>query len=178
MKRALLFILFAACDQSPKVCPIGDDIDEQTRLSVCAAEIEVCEPSATIGRGSGGAFRAFDPAEVVSLDVAPQGGFGVSIKVRTVGLIAGDDKVAEITLDVEMDGNNVGTHTQPVSLLCQETGEGEVFGVVVGFDPSVYSTNDALTQLDGKEVLLKVILTDEAGTETTAESTVTINVGG
>lgn len=175
---SVLLTLLACKGPATESCPIGDDISADDRVASCAAEVPECAPSVLIGSGVGGIFQPFADGDVVTLDVAPQGGFGVTVKVRSQGLVAGDDAVALIVLDVEQNGENIGTHRQPVSLLCQDSGEGEVFGVVVGFDPAIYSTNDDLLDLDGAEVTLVITLEDEVGTQVTGSATVVVDVGG
>ena len=137
-------------------------------------------PVAFLGNGVGGAFVEYQDGQQVSLDVAPQGGFGVTVIVRTNGISAGGGQTADVQLDVEMDGQNVGTFLQEnTALSCrgEETG-GEVRGVVVGFDPQVYKTNDDLLTLNGEEVDLVVTVTNDADEAVTVRKSVTVVVGG
>ncbi|MCO4745851.1 MAG: hypothetical protein KC912_13740 [Proteobacteria bacterium] len=147
-------------------------------LAGCLGE-ETCEPSGTpglvLGQGAGSEFVPFTEGQGVSLDVAPQGGFGVSVRASTEGVLVGS---VDVLLDTEIDGENVGTFLSTgVPLYCQDDGTGLLWGVVVGFDSSVYSTNDDLLALNGQEVDLVVTATDEEGTAAVGRATVTIEVG-
>ena len=139
------------------------------------------DPVVRIGQGVGGAFAPFDDGEQVSLAVAPQGGFGVSVVIRTEGLSAGDDALADVQLDVLIDGVTEGAFTlTDAALLCvdDEDGGGLISGAVVGFDPERYSTNDELVGLDGREAVLEVTVMDDGMAMASVQQTVTIQVGG
>lgn len=138
-------------------------------------------PSATLGRGVGSAFLEYEDNEEVGLAVAPQGGFGVTVIVRTAGLEAGVGLVANVQLNVE-DGSSqvVGEFLQEnTALACRDADiGGEIRGVVVGFDPAVYKTNDDLLALDGQSVNLVVTVNDDNGRSATVRKPVIIRVGG
>ena len=120
-------------------------------------------------------FEPFAPGQDVGLDVAPQGGFGVSIQARTEGVKTG---VIVLEMDSMLDGELAGTFTiEAIDLLCQDAGSGLLWGAVVGLDPEKYKDNDALLELDDKELTLVVTMTDEDGVVTTGEATVTVQVG-
>lgn len=139
------------------------------------------DPVVRIGQGVGGAFAPFEDGEEVSLAVAPQGGFGVSVVIRTEGLAAGDDALADVQLDVLIDGETEGAFTlTDAALLCVdgEDGGGLISGAVVGFDPDRYSTNDELVGLDGREAVLDVTVMDGGMAMASVQQTVTIAVGG
>ena len=136
-------------------------------------------PVATLGQGVGGAFLEYEDKEQVSLAVAPQGGFGVSVIVRTQGLLAGSGLTADVQLNVESDGSLVGEFLQEqTALSCRSGIGGEVRGIVVGFDPDVYKTNDDLIQLNGQVVDLVVTVTDAEDRSATVRQAVTVVVGG
>lgn len=137
-------------------------------------------PSAVLGQGVGGAFIPYEDLEEVGLAVAPQGGFGVTVIVRTTGLLAGEGLTADIQLNVEAGGQLAGEFLQEnTALTCRDQViGGEVRGVVVGFDPDVYKTNDDLIALDGMEVDLVVTVTDSDGGSATVRKPLTIRVGG
>ena len=135
-------------------------------------------PTAAIGRGAGGAFLELADGEDVPLSVAPQGGFGVSVVIRTDGLRAEDYSFVTATQRVMLGDELIGEFTlyqQP--LLCADDG-GRLAGVVVGFDPSRYGSNDALVALDGALVDLELDITDDEGGVAEARKPVTIRVGG
>lgn len=148
-------------------------------------DADPCAPSGSplvqLGQGIGGAFAPFEDGEPVSLAVAPQGGFGVSVVIRTEGLLAGDDALADVQLDVEIDGATEGSFLlTDAALLCLDTdgGGGLVSGAVVGFDPDRYGTNNDLVALDGREAVLRVTVIDGGMAMASAEQAVTIRVGG
>ena len=140
-----------------------------------------CTPRGTplveLGRGTGGVFEPFAEGQEVNLDVAPQGGFGVSIQARTEGIPTG---AVKLKMDSVIDGELAGTWTiESIDLLCQaEDGTGLMWGAVVGLDQEKFKDNDALLALNGKRLTMVVTLTDELGDETIGETTVTVKVGG
>ncbi len=147
----------------------GDDI-----AALCAGE---GSSSVVIGQGVGSDFYPFEGGETVGLSVAPQGGFGVEVRAATTGLTADDD--VPVLLVTEIDGVEVGSFlNESVQLYCQDDGTGLLWGVVVGFDPAVYSTNDDLLSLEGQEVDLVVTITDDRGVEGVGRASVIISVGG
>jgi hypothetical protein len=136
-------------------------------------------PTLEIGRGVGGAFAPFADNQRVGLTVAPQGGFGVSVVLNTKGLAAGEGKSGEATLETIVDGKVSGSFSLRLPLLCQSNGSGGlVSGVVVGFDPATYSSNDSLLTLNEKPVVLRVTVTDVEGRKAVIDKTVTIVIGG
>ncbi len=158
-------------------------------LSACGPEDEIPEdslcnlqemPTATLGKGVGSAFIPYEDNEEVGITPASQGGFGVPVLVRTTGLVASSSTVADIQLNVEENGTVVGEFLQEntgISCRGDDIG-GEVRGVVVGFDPSVYATNDDLLALDGTTVELVVTVISDGGETATARKPVVIRVGG
>jgi hypothetical protein len=144
------------------------------------AEVLSCtsldDTSLTIGFGVGEDFTAYENESVVGLSVAPQGGFGVAVRASTSGLAAGE---VSVLLETVIDGELVGSFlNESVTLYCQDDGSGLLWGVVVGFDPATYSSNDDLLSLDGELVDLVVTATDTTGNSATGSIPVTINVGG
>ena len=129
----------------------------------------------TIGYGVGEDFTAYDAEAVVGLSVAPQGGFGVAVRASTSGLAAGE---VSVLLETEIDGVPTGSFlNESVTLYCQDDGSGLLWGVVVGFDPDTYGSNDDLLSLDGEVVDLVVTATDTKGNSATGITPVTISVG-
>jgi hypothetical protein len=138
------------------------------------------DPVVRLGQGVGGAFEELEDEQEVSLAVAPQGGFGVAVVMETAGLSAGDEEIADVELNTEIDGELTGTFLlEDAPLLCKSDGTGgTISGVVVGFDPDVYRSNDDLLALDGEVVDLVVTVTDGEGRSTVATKPVTTRVGG
>ena len=163
----ILLALLGCTDNEPD--ETGPDV-----AALCAGEGDV---SVVLGTGAGSEFTPIEDGDVAGLDVAPQGGFGVSVRARTTGLQA--DAAVAVLLDTEIDGQNVGSFlNEEVQLYCQEDGTGLLWGVVVGFDPSTYSSNDDLLALDGEIVDLVVTVTDGRGESGVGRNTVEIAVGG
>jgi hypothetical protein len=133
--------------------------------------------SLSIGTGQGDEFNALTEGEAVTLSVAPQGGYGVSIRAKTTGL--NTEEPIDLLLETEIDGAlsgsfvNVGTN-----LYCQDDGLGLLWGVVVGFSQDTFPTPDALIALDGEEALLIVEATDMDGRSARDEIMITVDVGG
>ena len=137
----------------------------------------VGEPALVIGFGVGEEFHAYEAGAEVGLDVAPQGGFGVPVRARTRGIrtVEGDlpHATSSVLLDTYIDGEIAGSFlNETVEVYCQDDGTGLIWGVVVGFDPETYATNEDLLQLNGQEVMLLVRAIDPEGR--TAEGTVDV----
>ncbi len=173
MKFAALLLLLLA---TLVVSGCGPD-DGTPEDSLCSADEA---PTATLGKGVGSAFIPYEDNEEVGIQPASQGGFGVPVLVRTTGLTAGSASVADVQLNVEEGGALVGEFLQEnTGLSCRgDDIGGEVRGVVVGFDPEVYATNDDLLVLDGTTVDLVVTVIDEEGNSATVRKPVIIRVGG
>jgi hypothetical protein len=130
----------------------------------------------TIGTGAGDVFNEVTEGAVVGLDIAPQGGFGVSIRAKTTGLKA--DDLVDILLVTEMNEVQVGSFlNEQGTLYCQDDGHGLIWGVVVGFDPTTWETNNDLLGLNGEIVDLVVTAFDTEGDEVTGRVSVEIEVG-
>lgn len=144
---------------------------------------DLCEgdeaPMVLIGQGVGGAFVELEDAQEVTLSVAPQGGFGVPVVVQTQGLVAGDDVQSRVVLEPRQGAEILGTFETRAPLQCRSDGAGgNVVGVVVGFDPDRYRSNDDLLALDGQVVELHITVTDREGRVGVGVKPVTIRVGG
>lgn len=152
----------------------GTDTNGDSGVAECGTESAA---QLVIGQGSGSAFQALTPNQAVGLDVAPQGGFGVSVRAMTTGLST--DSPTDVTLDTYLDGELAGHFVaEDQTLYCQDDGRGLVWGVVVGFDSSTYATNDDLLALDGQEADLVVGVTDGDGVYAEDTVSVIIRVGG
>ena len=160
MRRFLLLSLLVACKAK------GGDVSDARDTGPDLVPFEGCDPetapSLVIGQGAGSAFFVLEESAAVGLDVAPQGGFGVSVRASTSGLMA--DNVVDVLLEVEHDGENVGSFiNEGTNLYCQDDGTGLLWGVVVGFDGDLYPSNDDLLSFDGERVVLVVAATDVEG---------------
>ncbi len=174
-KRAFPWILvcgiFFACGNP------NDDFAGETGFDPADSCEGVGETSLEVGFGVGDEFQVYEDGALVGLDVAPQGGFGVPVRARTKGLrtIDGDlpHATSSVLLDTYIDGELAGSFlNETVEVYCQDDGSGLIWGVVVGFDPEIYATNEDLLQLDGQEVMLLVRAMDPEGR--TAEGTVDV----
>lgn len=133
--------------------------------------------SVIIGTGAGADFYPIEDGDSVGLDVAPQGGFGVSVRAMTTGLKA--DDIVDVNLITELDGAQSGQFlNEGVQLYCQDDGTGLLWGVVVGFDADLFATNDDLLALNGQEAVLIVEITDVEGEMSEGRVTTLIEVGG
>ena len=166
--RALAFALLAlACQFGFSGCPESECVGSD-------------DPSIALGQGVGGAFLPLENEQLVTLDVAPQGGFGVKTLISTLGLLAGDVELANVQLNVEADGELAGEFLlEDARLLCRSSEEGGLVSeVVVGFDPDIYETPDDLLSLDGQVVDLDVTVTDAEGNSASVVQSVTVSTGG
>lgn len=164
-----MLVLLVGCDgEGTTETDTGAEIE-----AMCAGE---GDPLVELGLGAGGLFAPLQDGAQVALDVAPQGGFGVTVQVQTLGLKT--DGAATVRLDTEIDGLNSGTFTnENLFLFCRDDGSGTLgSGVAVGFDPAQY-TADNLEELDGVVTDLVVTITDERGVVATGRSTVEIALG-
>ena len=158
---------------------IDTDTDIPVDLSSCESS---AAPTVDLGRGVSGFFAPIVDMQEVGLAVAPQGGFGVSVIVHTVGLQTSADGYTDLVnmlLETVRDGAVIGTFNQLATpLLCQGDGSGGmIFGVVVGLDSTLYKTNDQLLSLNGAEVELRVTITDALGATATVSQPILLVVG-
>ena len=152
----ILFVL--GCDPEPTI------------EELCAGEGPA---TIEIGTGAGDAFFPLADGDQVGLVIAPQGGLGVSVRVRTTGLAA--EAAVTARLDSELDGVTSATFTNDeVFLFCQDDGTGLFVDQAVGFDPVVYDSLDKQFDLDGKTATLVVEITDARGV--TAETTIDVEL--
>lgn len=139
---------------------------EYTPEELCAGEGPT---SLILGGGSGEDFVPFEAGEETYITIAPQGGYGVTIRAQTTGLLT--NAPAELVLSSYVDGELTGTFDWgQIPLYCQsETGNGLLWGAVVPFDPEIFPTEEDLEVLDGETVLLVVEATGYAGDVATGE---------
>ncbi|MCK6525806.1 hypothetical protein L6R49_30760 [Myxococcota bacterium] len=137
---------------------------EPTIEELCAGE---GDPALILGHGEGSEFVAFEPGEEVYITVAPQGGFGVTIRASTSGLYAGADQGAapiSLVLRSRWKGEPSGEFDWgDVVLYCTEDGSGLFWGAIVPLDPEMFPTEADLEQLDGERVELEAEATDARG---------------
>jgi len=168
----LLALSLVACSD-PK--DSADDTDTgSVAVDPCAGDGDA---SINIGYPLLGSFDQMEDGETVGLEVAPQGGFGVSISGMTTGIPSADDGVPvdvllETFLDGELSASFLNTET---GLYCQGDGTSLFWGVVVGFDEDKYKTTN-LTELDGKTADLHVVVSDPDGNEAEGNLSVVISV--
>lgn len=140
------------------------------------------DPAVELGQGVAGAFAPFEDGSQVGLDIAPQGGFGVTAQVRTSGIGGGP---AIVSVRTEIDGSPSGSFTfenddgEPtLNLFCNDDAQGTLgSGVAVGFDADRWD-QDNLTELDGVRADLIIDVTGQDGASASGRATVTIVVGG
>ena len=162
--------LLTSCSTSST--PQEDD-ETEAENPLCTTEVEA---GAFLGKGVGGAFVPFEDQESVSIMVAPQGGFGIGVVMRTEGLLAGSMRFAEVQMLVKINGMNEGRYKTEMGISCGELG-GRIDNSVFPLDPNKYETNDDLLALDGQEAELLVEITDAEGNSTSTSQFVTIRVG-
>ena len=154
-------------------------------------EVDPClgggDASLVIGFGVGGDFNTYEEGALVGLDVAPQGGFGVPVRLRTEGLRVRADATdtanpdapyasVNVLLDTYIDGVLSASFLNDTAVAyCQDDGTGLMWDLVVGFDAEKY-TNDNLIDLHGMEAQLVVEATDAEGHTATASVTVQISL--
>jgi hypothetical protein len=166
----LLLALLGAC-ASEQDKPVDSDEPEIIDCDPTAA------PTLAIGQGQGSEFQPLEDGAPVTLDVAPQGGYGVSVRAKTTGLDT--DGTVDVLLETELDGELSATFVnEGTNLYCQDDGMGLLWGVVVGFSSETFPSPDALIDLDGERATLIVGATDVHGATALSEVEVTIEVGG
>ena len=140
------------------------------------------EASLVIGTGVGSQFVPMEPNSAMPLDVAPQGGFGVTVRARTTGIRSADSDLphapASVELTTYIDGvQSASFLNEDVEIYCQDDGSGLLWGVVVGFDPVEYASTDDLFRLDGVTTALNVIASGGDGGVADGWVDVVISVG-
>lgn len=157
-------------------CDGGSDGESEGVANLCNSE---SNPLVELGEGVGGAYEAYQADQTVALSVAPQGGFGVSVVIRTEGLVASEESMLGIQLNVELDGELAGEFDTSEPFRCGTDGRGgRVFGTVVGFYPDRFGSSDDLVALSGKVATLDVTVTDSSGVSANARLPVTISAEG
>lgn len=158
-------------------CPSSKDSGQDDTRTIGPSCDGIGTPSVTIGTGAGADFYPLEDGDSVGLDVAPQGGFGVSVRALTTGLKSNDR--VDANLITEIDGVQSGQFlNEGMQLYCQEDGTGLLWGVVVGFDGELFATNDDLLALNGQEAVLVIQITDADGETSEGRVTTQIEVGG
>ncbi len=142
--------------------------------SECTA---TADPTIELGHGISSAFAPYTDGQTVTIERASQGGWGFPILIRSVGLDAGENQDAEVTMDTVFGGTTTGTWTQNTQLTCGDEGGRTPSTLHVGFDSDTYPTLDDFIDLVGEEVDLDVTLTDMGGTSANVVQTVTLALG-
>jgi len=174
MKYSILIALLAGCPDKDKDKDREDSGNEQPDPVTCDP---VETPTLLIGQGSAGEFTLLQDGDPVTLDVAPQGGYGVSVRARTTGLST--EGTVDVLLETALEGVNSGSFVNKgTQLYCQDDGTGLLWGVVVGFSQDTFPSPDALLALDGEPATLIVEATDSSGESARGEVEVIIEVGG
>ena len=137
----------------------------------CDADVP---PEITLGQGASSAFEPFEDGQDIALTIAPQGGMGISVRALTRGVTT--DNLIDLQLITEIDGEQTGFFETNGILPCQEDGYGLLWGQVVGFNPEEFPDVDALLALDGEQVDVIVIATDEQDRTAEGRATVTLRV--
>ncbi len=146
----------------------------------CAADLCATSdaPAIRLGDGVGGAFVPYEDNQEVPLRSAPQGGFGVTVLIATDGLPADEDTLADVQLDVSIDGELKGTFLSAnAPLRCRSSEDGGLItDVVVGFDSAQFPTLDDFIAINGDVVDLEVGVTTHEGPSAAVVLPVTINL--
>lgn len=138
---------------------VGCGDKEHTPEELCAGEGDV---AVALGHGTGAEFTAFEDGEDVDIAIAPQGGYGVNVRVQTLGLVAND--IVTLVLSSSHRGEATGTFDWgEIPLYCLEDGHGLMWGAVVPFDPEIFPTVEDLAVLDGEPIHMAVEITDSRG---------------
>ena len=137
-------------------------------------------PTIELGTGVEEEFAPLETGAVVGLTPAPQGGFGVPVRLRSRGLRVADGTqdraIVEAQLDTFLNGTLSASFLNEESVAyCQSDGTGLMDGLVVGFDPEVY-TQQTLVLLDGETATLTVVAYDGDGRQAEASIEVLIQL--
>jgi len=125
--------------------------------------------SVELGQGTSSYFEPYQDGEVVQLVPAAQGGSGIPVLIRTVGLAT--DTTVDVDLVTEQDGSILGSFLlEGQNNFCSQDGTGRILGAVVGLDPIRFGSAEALQELHGQEIDLVVTVDDgkESATGTVA----------
>lgn len=128
-----------------------------------------------LGQGTGADFEPFVAGEDIFITEAPQGGFGVTARASTTGLVTG--AAVDVTLSSYLDGEPIGTFEWGyINLYCQDDGSGLLWGAVVPFDPDRFPDREALQELDGETITLELEAVDAAGDVGVGQVDVTVHL--
>ncbi|MCB9793263.1 MAG: hypothetical protein H6741_11095 [Alphaproteobacteria bacterium] len=145
---------------------------EYTREELCAGEGPA---SLELGSGTGEVFDPFVDGQEVYISIAPQGGFGVTVRARSFGLIA--DAPVSLFLSSSHEGESTGTFEWgEIPLYCMDDGSGLLWGAVIPFAPELFPTEEDLEALDGELVTLEAEATDLSGEVVVGRSEVVVRL--
>lgn len=126
-----------------------------------------------LGEGSGTEFTPFEDGQEVEIITPPQGGFGVTFRARSLGLVA--NNFVDLDMRTEVGGEVIGEYLyEDMLVYCQEDGSGLMWGTATPIDHPDYQEAQDLEALVGQEARLVVEATDIDGDTAIAESTVTL----
>lgn len=145
---------------------------EYTVEELCAGE----GPSELVlGHGSGAEFAPFADGEDVTITLAPQGGYGVTVRARTLGALA--NAPVTLVMSSSWEGEPTGSFDWgQIPLYCQEDGHGLFFGAVVPLDPERFPTVEDLAVLEGERVTLEATITDARGVVVSGQAEVVLHL--
>lgn len=125
------------------------------------------ERSVTIGSGTGPDFVPYDDYDDIAVAQVPQGGLGLPVVLRTVGLHATWDTRATVTFSIFSTASppdHYGTFSSQVLIRCLDGLGGQIFGVAAGYDPDEYVTiQDLHDKVPGDVVKITVEVADTRG---------------
>ena len=110
-----------------------------------------------------------------------QGGWGVGVRAQTTGISSSTGSTphasSAVLLKTYVGDEEVGSFlNETVEVYCQDDGTGLIWGVVVGFDPETYATEDDLLSLSDENVELWIEATDSEGRAATGTIDVIITL--
>ena len=148
--------LFVACNYTPE--------------ELCAGKGPT---SLELGGGESEGFEAFQPGDDAEIMVPPQGGYGLRLRARTLGLVT--NNVLDLEMETEVDGELIGEFTaEEIFVYCQDDGSGLLWGTATPIDEAIFPSEEDLVVLDGAEAIMRVTATDVQGDSASSEATVTM----
>lgn len=147
-------------------------------LMACWSPEQLCAGkgpvSMELGHGEGAEFEAFTADTENEIITPPQGGYGLTFRARTWGLVT--NNVLSLDMSTLVDGESIGDfQVDDLLLYCQsDDGSGLLFGTATPIDEALFPQAEDLEALVGKQAVMRVQATDVQGDTATAEATVTL----